>query len=400
VTLTATATAETMSSEDLVAAARRLAPIFRERAEQDPDARRVPGASIEDLKKNGLFSVIQSSRNGGHDTDMVTQLDVMAALSEGCPSTAWVVGVGHAHSWLINHLPAEAQDDIYGDDPSQLVSAVIAPRGKAIKVDGGYRVSGFWPFGSGCEHSKNWMLLGAELFDDDGNKLDEGDFVVPTHEVEFKDDWHVVGLKSSGSCSMTAEDVFVPEHRFVSLNDLVAGTTPGRELHDGWLAKAAPVPILSLCIAGAAVGATRSALDAFKELLPGKVVAYTSEVQMEQPTTHRQFAEAAMLADEGEMLLYRTARLIDDHAREGREMPPLIRARCRMDCAQGVRRCLEAVQILYLASGGSGIKKTNRLGTMLADLQAANMHGILNLETNQEMYGRVLLGLEPNTPLI
>lgn len=389
-----------MSSEDLVAAAQRLAPIFRDRAEQNPDARRVPDANIADLQQNGLFSVIQSSRNGGHDTDMVTQLDVMIAISEGCTSTAWVVGVGHAHSWLINHLPGEAQDEIYGDDPTQLVSAVIAPRGKATKVDGGYRVSGFWPFGSGCEHSKNWLLLGAELFDAHGTKLDEGDFVVPTSEVEFRDDWHVVGLKASGSCSMTAQDVFVPEHRFVSLHALVAGTTPGRELHDGWLVKAAPVPILSLCIAGAAVGATRSAMVSFKELLPGKVVAYTSDIQLEQPTTHRQFAEAAMLADEGEMLLYRTARVIDDYAREGVEMPAITRARCRMDCAQGVRRCLEAVQILFLASGGSGIKKTSRLGSILADLQAANMHGILNLETNQEMYGRVLLGLEPNTPLI
>ena len=398
--MTATMDANTTTSEELVAVAKRLAPVFRERAEQNPDARRVPDESIEDLKQNGLFSVIQSTRNGGHDTDMVTQLDVMAVLSEGCPSTAWVVGVGHAHSWLINHLPAEAQDDIYGDDPTQLVSAVIAPRGRAVKVDGGYKVSGFWPFGSGCEHSNNWVLLGAELFDEDGNKLDEGDFVVPTHEVEIRDDWHVTGLKSSGSCSMVGQDIFVPEHRFVSLPSVIDGTSPGRELHDGWLATAAAVPILSQCVAGAALGATRSALAFYKDLIPGKIVAYTDEVQMEQPTTHRQYAEAAMLADEGEMLLYRTANLIDEYARKGEEMPHILRARCRMDCAQGVRRCLEAVQILFLASGGSGIKKTSRLGSILADLQAANMHGILNLETNQEMYGRVLLGLEPNTPLI
>lgn len=390
----------TMLSEQLVAEARRLAPIFRERSDRDPDARRVPDENISDLQQGGLFQVIQSQRNGGHDTDMVTQVDVMAALSEGCPSTAWVVGVGHAHSWLINHLPAQAQDDIYGQDPSQLVSAVIAPRGKAVTVDGGYQLSGFWPFGSGCEHSKNWLLLGAELFDGGGTKIDEGDFVVRADEVEIRDDWHVTGLKSSGSCSMTASDLFVPEHRFVSLNALVEGTTPGRELHAGWLAKAAPVPVLSVCIAGAAIGASRSALSAFKELIPGKVVAYTDEVQMEQPTTHRQFAQAAMLADEGEMLIYRAARAIDDAAREDREMDLATRARCRMDCAQAVRRCLESVQILYLASGGSGIKKSNRLGTLLADLQAANMHGILNLETNQEMYGRVLLGLPQNTPLI
>jgi 3-hydroxy-9,10-secoandrosta-1,3,5(10)-triene-9,17-dione monooxygenase len=107
-----------------------------------------------------------------------------------------------------------------------------------------------------------------------------------------------------------------------------------------------------------------------------------------------------MLADEGEMLLYRTARLIDDHARDGREMDLVTRARCRMDCALGVRRCLEAAEVLYKASGGSGIRTTSRLGGLFADLQAMNQHGLLNLEVNQEMYGRVLLGLPQNTPLI
>jgi len=399
-TLAAPAQDEALSSEQLVEIARSLAPTFLERAVANPDIRRVPDENIEDLKRLGMFKVIQARRNGGHETDMVTHLDVMAAIAEGCPSTAWVVGVGHAHSWLIGHLPEQAQDEIYGDDPNQLVSAIIAPRGRADKVEGGYRISGFWPFGSGCEHSTNWLLLGAELFDESGEKIDEGDFVLPASDVEILDDWHVVGLKASGSCSMVAKDVFVPEHRFVSLPGLIDGNTPGRELHDGWLPRAAPMPILALCITGAVIGATRAALEFYKGLIPGKVIAYTEDVQMESATTHRQYADASILADEGEMLLYRTARLIDEYGREGKEMDLVTRARCRMDCAQGVRRCLEAVQILFMSSGGSGIKKTSRLGSILADLQAANMHGLLNLETNQEMYGRVLLGLEQNTPLI
>lgn len=400
--LTHVATAdEVCAAEEAVAMARELAPVFLERAQADPEARRVPDANIADMKRTELFSVIQARRNGGLDTNMVTQMDVTAALAEGCTSTAWVAGVGHAHSWLISHMSERAQDEIYGADPTQLVSAVIAPRGRAEQVAGGYRLSGFWPFGSGCEHSTNWVLLGAALFDESGERFDEGVLAVPTSEVEIKDDWHVVGLRSSGSCSMTAKDVIVPEHRFLSMPRLIDGAKTGSDLHEGWLPSAPPVPVLSLCIAGPALGAARAALECYKELLPGKIIAYTAdEVQLESPTTHRQFAEAAMLVDEGEAILYRAAAAVDDHAREGKEMDLATRARCRMDCAQGVRRCLEAVQILFLASGGSGISKSSRLGGLLADLQAANMHGILNLETNQEMYGRVLLGLPQNTPLI
>jgi len=398
--LTQVRTETEQSDIDLVAAAEALAPTFLARSLDDPDIRRVPDANIDDLKAAGLLSVIQARRNGGLETDMVTQLEVTAALGEGCPSTAWVAGVGHAHSWLISHFPAAAQADIYGDDPRQLVSAVIGPRGRAERTGDSFTLSGFWPFGSGCEHSTSWVLLGAELFDEAGEKFDEGIFAVETEQVEILDDWQVVGLTATGSCSMTATDVVVPEHRFLSMRGVVEGTSPGRDLHDGWLPAAAPVPILSACIAGPALGAARAAMEHFKELIPGKVIAYTSDVQLDSPTTHRQFAEAAMLVDEGEALLYRTARAIDDHARSGVEMDLVTRARCRMDCAQGVRRCLEAVRILFLASGGSGLKKTSRLGRLMADLQAMNMHGILNLETNQEMYGRVLLGLPQNTPLI
>lgn len=393
-------TATTINARTLVAEARRLSPTLLQRATEEPNARRVPDATIEDFKRAGLLSVIQARRNGGHECDLVTQLEVVAALAEGCPSSAWVAGVAHAHSFLISHFPGEAQDEIYGPDPTRLVSAVIAPRGRAERVHGGYKLSGFWPFGSGVEHSREWVLLGAALFDDAGEKIGEGDFAVPATEVGLLDDWHVVGLQGTGSCSMRANDLFVPEHRFLSLPGLVEGSTPGRKLHDGWLASAAPVPILSQCIAAAAIGAARGALSHFKELIPGKIIAYTDEVQMDSPTTHRQFAQAAMLADEGEALLYRTARTIDEHAQAGAEMDLVTRARCRMDCAQGVRRSMEAVQVLFLASGGSGIKKTSRLGRIMADLQAMNMHGILNLETNQEMYGRVLLGLPQNTPLI
>jgi 3-hydroxy-9,10-secoandrosta-1,3,5(10)-triene-9,17-dione monooxygenase len=366
-----------------------------------PTARQVNSANIVELKRSGLLGLMQARRNGGLECGLETQLEVSAAIALGCPATAWVAGVAHAHSWLISHFPAQAQDEIYGDDPTRLVSAVIAPRGRADRVASGYRVSGFWPFASGIHHSTEWVLVGAALFDESGEKIDEGVFAVPTDEVEVLDDWDVVGLSATGSASMRAADLIVPSHRFLSMVGVVAGDSPGKHLHDGWLASAAPVPVLSSCIAGAALGAAHAVLEEFKNLVPpDKIIAYTNDVQLESSTTHRQYAQATTLVDEAACLLRRTARTIDDGARAGIELDLVTRARCRMDCAQGVRRCLEAVQILFLASGGSGIKKTSRLGLLMADLQAMNMHGILNLETNQEMYGRVLLGLPQNTPLI
>jgi alkylation response protein AidB-like acyl-CoA dehydrogenase len=359
-----------------------------------------------------LFKVLQSRRNGGHERDMVTHLDVVSAIAEGCPSTAWVVGVVHAHSWMLAHYPVEAQDDVYGADPDAVVAAVIRARGRAEKVDGGYRLTGFWPFGSGSEHAE-WLLLGAQVIDGAGaagRVVDEGDLLVPIGDVDLADDWYVEGLRATGSCSIKAADVFVPEHRFLSLIALGAGTSPGAGAHgDGWLYRAASIPVLTLALTGAAIGTARSALAEFLAVVPKRSVTYAPPLapasslppgplptvdipQSDWPATHRMVGDAAIRIDEADLLLRRSAASIDDYARRGESMPKELRARVRMDSGQAVTRCLEAVNQLYLATGGSGLRSTNRVGRLLRDLQAMNMHALLEIETNREMYGRILLG--------
>jgi 3-hydroxy-9,10-secoandrosta-1,3,5(10)-triene-9,17-dione monooxygenase len=113
-----------------------------------------------------------------------------------------------------------------------------------------------------------------------------------------------------------------------------------------------------------------------------------------------QAAKAATKIGAARLLLYHCADAIEAAAKAGEMMPLDQRARVRMDCAQAARECLEAAEILYLASGGSGIAETSPLGRAWRDLHAINMHGLLNYETNLEMYGRIVLGLAPNTPLI
>jgi 3-hydroxy-9,10-secoandrosta-1,3,5(10)-triene-9,17-dione monooxygenase len=409
-----------MTSDQLVAAARDLAPCWQARAEADPAARRLPNETVDELRASGLLRVLQARRNGGHEADLTTHLEVVSAIAEGCPSTAWVVGVVHAHSWMLSHYPVEAQDDVYGADPDALVSAVIRARGRAEKVDGGYRLSGFWPFGSGSEHAQ-WLLLGGQIVDPAGGDgaarvIDEGDLLVPAGDVELADDWFVEGLQATGSCSIKADGVFVPEHRFLSIAALGAGQTPGSDAHgDGWLHRAASVPVLAFALTGAAIGTARAALAEFLAVVPNRSVNYAPPLaaasslrpgplrpvdiaQADWPTTHRMVGDAAIRIDEAELLLRRSAASIDDHARRGEPMAKELRARVRMDCGEAVHRCLEAVDMLYLATGGSGLRSTNRIGRLLRDLQAMNMHALLGIELNREMYGRILLGHE--APLV
>ena len=389
------------AADELTARARALAEEFRPRAAEVDELRRVPAENFERICDEGLLTVIQPRSCGGHELSMRAHLDVVAAIGEGCPSTSWVLGVMHAHSWLMAHFPHQAQKDVYGGSANTMIAAVIAPRGRAVrKADGTYLLSGFWPFGSGCQLSE-WLILGGEVFDEDGEFLDIADFLIPTADVDIKDDWYVAGLQGTGSCSLAVDGLAIPAHRCLSITGLIEGDTPGiSEGYDGWLHKGEAVPVLAVALCGGAIGLARAAVKAFRDGVSDKPVAYTQHVQRDWPATHITLGNGASLADAAELMLYRAADDIDRLARAGTPMSMEMRGRMRMDCAHGVRLALEAAEKLFVGSGGAGLSLRNPLQRASRDLHAINMHGLLALDPAAEVYGRVLLGLEPDTIII
>jgi len=393
--------AKSPDTAELVERAHALIPELAQRAAEAEKLRRLPDANVAALKRAGLLKILQARRTGGYQASLHAHVDAVAAIARGCGSTAWCMGVVHAHSWLIASFPQEAQDETYGADPDTFISAVIAPRGEAKPAEGGYVLNGFWPFASGCQHAQ-WLLLGARILDQSGAVVDEADLLVPAKDIAINDDWHVAGLRGTGSCSVAAKNVFVPRHRYLSLPGLIQGQAPGVALHeDAALYKSAAVPVLQLALCPGAIGIAEAALAAFQDRLPGRIIAYTlGEKQVESATTHRQVADAATRIHVARLLLHRAVDDIEAAAQAGTIMAPTERARIRMDCAHAVRQCLEAVDTLFLACGGSGLAESNPIQRAWRDLHAINMHGALALEVNQEMFGRMLLGLPPNTTLI
>ena len=197
--------------------------------------------------------------------------------------------------------------------------------------------------------------------DGQGNTLGEGLMLLPSADVEIKDDWYVNGLTGTGSNSVATKDVFVPRHRFLSVPDAVQGNAPGAGLHASNLYKSAFVPALALFLCGPALGMARHALEVFSGKLPGRAVAYTfNEQQLDMPVTHMEVAEAATKIDTARLLLHALADAMEDFAARGDLMPIVQRAKARMDCAYAVRLCMEAAQALFLAGGGAGLEHTQR----------------------------------------
>ena len=391
---------QTPDAVSAIAAARTLAPTLRDRAAETDALRRLPEENVADMRAAGLFRVIQPARCGGWQMDFHAHLDVVEEISAGCGASGWCLGVLQIHSWVAGLLSQQAQDDIYGADQDTLIVAVLNARGEAVRGGNGYRVSGFWPFGSGSEHSQ-WAILGARVLDEDGEVADEGCFLIPTSEIEIKDDWRVVGLRGTGSCSLVVKNVDVPAHRFISFIDGRAGKTPGGHLHDGTLYKAPLAPSLAIALCGPAVGIAEGAINDFIGYVPGRTnPQLRGAAQIDSPLTHQTVAEAKAQVDAARMLLHRAADDIHEAAENGGEMPVEIRARIRMDSAYAVRLCMKAGEAMFLASGGSGLAESNPVQRAWRDLHAINQHALLQLPTNAEIYGRTILGLDPGSDIL
>ena len=383
-----------------------LVPDLRRHAFDTAAAKRALPENIEALRRAGLFRILQAERSGGFEESLHVHLDVVAETSRGCGSTGWVLGVMHAHAWLMGTFPGPAQADVYDTNPDARLSAVLAPRGKAVATEGGYRLSGFWPFCSGVHHSQ-WLILGAMIEpgraggDASVAPPEPGIFLLPAQEAAIQNDWDVAGLAGTGSNSVVVKDVFIPAHRFVPVQALQEGQAPGLGLHRTTLYHSAAVPVLALFLCGPAIGIARNAFEVFKSRLAGRTVAFTlGQKQSESAVTQLELADAATRIDTADMLLHALVDEVEHYAGRRELMPVERRAKARMDCAFAMRLCLEAVDSLYIASGGSGLANTNPLQLASRDLHAVNMHGLLTLKTNLETYGRILAGLPSNSPTL
>jgi 3-hydroxy-9,10-secoandrosta-1,3,5(10)-triene-9,17-dione monooxygenase len=392
---------ESSQQQDIKEIAESLVGDFRRYAAAAEELRRVPDESVNLLKSSGLLHVLQPAACGGKQLTMRAHVDAVSTVARGCNAAAWVLGVYHAHSWVMGHMNPKAQEDVYGQDPDQAIAAVIGPRGKAVRrVDGSFVLSGFWPFGSGNSAS-NWLLLGTEVFDENGVKLDEADLLVPVSDVELLDDWYVAGLQGTGSSSIRCANVVVPAHRFLSLSAIMENNTAAYNDPDGpSLYKAQAGPVLTLCIASSATGVARGALDEFIRVVPGKKVLYTPHISHEWIPVQKALGEAASMIHAAELLVYRVADDIDGYAARGEKMPMELRGGIRMDIALAMRLCRDAVEKLYTIGGAAGLTLRSPIQRAARNLQAINMHGLLLYDAGAELYGRILLGLDPGTPTI
>lgn len=385
---------------EIVDRVRELQPLLTKNAAQGEAERRVVEESITALTEAGIFKIAQSRRYGGYETSMRTMLDVSAAVGEADGGTAWVVTLCNVCAWLTGLFSEQAQDDVWADTPDAKVSGVLAPTAEAVKVDGGFRVTGRWYYNSGSWHA-NWAVLGIPITDEQGEVIDQGLALIPRTDLGFEETWFVAGMRSSGSNCLIATDVFVPDHRIMAVPPAIAGDY-ATERTDEALYRSAFVPLLSLVLAGPQLGMGRKALELVTAKAATKPISYTFyTAQSDSVAFQMQIAEAAMLIDTAHLHAYRAADDIDTAAAQGFYPDVVARARVRADTGWVLDHITKAVDILISAHGAASFAENNPLQRIWRDSNVAARHAVTMPAIDYEVYGKALLGRgDQITPLI
>ncbi len=237
----ATAQLETSDpSIDRLERARAIRPQLEEWALGTEKAGRVSAETTALLKQSGLLNLGQPARFGGAECTPSQMLRIGYEIGRGCGSTAWCMMIANMASLFVSNWPLEAQSDVWGKNPDNLVCGIPIPIGGYRVVPGGYELQpGQWPYGSNSDNSEWFFLGGRRIQGEQGGPPEIGVMLLPRECVRIMEDtWKVVGLQGSGSKTIAVDEPqFVPAHRFLNFADVVSGRTPGRALVSNPLAK-------------------------------------------------------------------------------------------------------------------------------------------------------------------
>ncbi|GGU40199.1 3-hydroxy-9,10-secoandrosta-1,3,5(10)-triene-9,17-dione monooxygenase oxygenase subunit [Nocardioides albus] len=363
-----------------------LLPTIRERAEETERLRVVPESSVKELEEVGFFKLLQPVRFGGLEADPVDFYTCVRDIASACGSTGWVSSVLGVHPWQIALFDDEAQQAVWGEDPDTRVSSSYAPMGKASLTEGGFNLSGRWSFSSGCAHA-TWVLLGGLVFNDEGQVVDFRTFLVPRDRYEIVDVWNVVGLAGTGSNDIVVEDVFIPETFTLSMAETGRCKGPGQAVNTGDLYKLQFHSLFTTTITTPIIGMARGAYDEHVTMQQNRVRASFGEKASLDPFAAVRVATASSDIDAAWALLMGNIREQQAHVARGEKIPITQRLRIRRDQVLGTQRAIDAIDLLFEASGGRALANGTPLQRAWRDAHAGRVHAANDPERALQMYG-------------
>ena len=386
---------------ELISYAEYLIPKLRNRAPSCEKTRRLSDETISDLVQGGLIRSTVPKRLGGSEIDYHTAMLICAAISRGCGSTGLVTANMLGCTLTAALWPEKAQDEIWGKSIDTIITGtLIFPKGKAKKVEGGYILSGRWPFGSGILAS-SWNMFGAAVeaeHNQGGQELRM--FLVPKKDWSTIDTWQTAILRGTGSHDVEVNDKFVPSYRTISVEQQLGDCAPGCKINTGPVYK---LPIFSMFfswIGSVVLGIAQGSVDDFINVTKTRVTDHGAYNLRDLTPIQIKVADARMSVDTARRIYLQNCNEAMGIVQSNRLPTIDERTRWRGEGAFAARLCVNAVDLLFTASGGGGLYDRNPISRAFRDIHGAHAQITQSFDVNATTYGRVLLGMESDNSLL
>ncbi len=386
--------------DEAMGRARALVPALRERADRAEAAREMSKETLDDLHRAGLLRFHQPRRWGGMELDFVSLFDVPAEIGRGCASTAWNVANLGVHHWMLALYDERAQDEVWSDNPDALIASGIAyPQGRGRRVDGGFVITGFWNFSSGVD-AADWNMLAVTVRDGE-RVIDHRMCLVPRSDYEIVDDWHVLGMRSTGSKSVRATDVFVPEHRALCMYlARGGGEFPGARVNPNPLYRVPLSALGSHCLSAAGVGNAQAALELTIEAIRERSTSYTAMRMRDFQAVQLRVAAAGAKVDAARLVI--RTDCLDAQRIAGEHRAPTVEEKLRFkrNVAYAMGLCTEAVDALHALAGANGIYDRYPIQRLFRDQHALTGHIGFSWDAQGGPWALVALGGDFSSPTL
>ncbi len=392
-----------LTSTEIIGRAAALKPMLREQQEES-ERRGVYSEGIhQEFLKAGFYRMLQPRRYGGYEFDLPTFWRAMVQISEGDPGSGWCLTLGSHHAFVVgSYWPERAQSEIFGPDGDFRAPHRPLPTGTAQPTDGGYLVNGTWDYCSGVPYATHLMvnaLLPSANPDDPPVAVV---VVIPRGQFTILDDWGggaQLGMQSSGSNSVTVQDVFVPEHLVVPANwTRTVGPTPGTDLHGNPMYLGMIYGIYHAGLVVSQVGAARAALDEFEQSITTRKTTFPPQVmRYEHYDYQRTWGLARGLADSAEELLYHGGEMYMELCRRWAEEGVVFSREDDIRLfgifQQSGRLAAECVELLFHSAGSSAAKRGQRMQRYFRDVAMYRGHIAAQYRNLASEFAKVHFGL-------
>jgi len=377
--------------------ARALCSWLQSKAEEIDAAKRIPDDVVERLASADLWRMTQPTRFGGLGRGPREAWEAVFEIAKGCGSCAWIAGLNSANVLMLGKFSEQAQSDVFLSGRPAIISFLTGGVGSnltAERVSGGVLLGGRWRYASGIDVA-SWTGVLVSIPHGNGGEPEPHVVLVPQDAFSIDhSSWNVLGMRGTGSKDISLKPTFIPEHRWMSWNQLQAGEKHPDCPNDELIYEYPLNSVFAMSVLAPTLGVASAVAEEFRDLVKTRINSGTQQRQRDDKVAQIDVASGEATMAMMRQSLLDDADLVLEIMQTGRPLTPEERGAIRMRLAVAARLALAAAQKMFSALGGSLLPTGSRAERLFRDLHAMSSHFLLQPDAIGEAYGRLLLGLD------